>query len=68
VTTPTGTAGSGLAPDADARVWHTLGAGLVLAAEEADERAGLSSAEVAATRRRTAAGALPAGQESPPGG
>jgi P-type Ca2+ transporter type 2C len=48
----TGASGPGLAPSAEGQAWHTLSADRVLQAEEVDELAGLSSAEVASRAQR----------------
>ena len=43
---------SGLGPEADGQVWHTLSAGQVLDAEQVDGRRGLNAAEVASRAQR----------------
>ncbi len=43
---------SGLPPEADGSVWHTLSAGRVLQAEDVDRQRGLSSAEVTSRAHR----------------
>ena len=43
---------SGLGPEADGQVWHTLSAGQVLDAEQVDGQRGLNAAEVASRAQR----------------
>jgi P-type Ca2+ transporter type 2C len=65
VTTPTGAPPSGLAPGGDGTAWHALSADAVLQAEQVDERAGLSAAEVRARTQRFGPNKFDSGKAEP---
>ena len=65
MTAATGPPGSGLAPATNGQAWHTLSADRVLAAEEVDGQAGLSSAEAASRAQRFGPNTFDTGKVGP---
>ncbi len=65
MTVTPGAPASGLAPDADGPVWHTLSADRVLQEEKVDDRLGLSSAEAASQAQRFGPNKFDTGKAEP---
>jgi magnesium-transporting ATPase (P-type) len=65
MTVTPGVPASGLVPDADGSVWHTLRADRVLQEEKVDDRLGLSSAEAASRAQRFGPNKFDTGKAEP---